>query len=87
MHNYISGKIAFFIKKRSNSIQLKLCYFGIFGTVKTHFEGKEFESEKKLFEELNDFFKGKTKDFYIPLFHEWERRLHRCIDMNGEYIE
>lgn len=69
------------------SPDLALCDFGIFGTVKTHFEGKEFESESELFEELNDFFKGKTRDFYISLFHEWERRLHRCIEMKGEYVE
>lgn len=69
------------------SPDLALCDFGIFGTVKTSFEGKEFESENQLFEELENFFKGKSKEFYISLFHEWENRLHRCIDLKGDYVE
>lgn len=74
-------------KKVPYSPGLALCDFRIFGTVKTQFEGREFESEYELFEELEKFFKGKSKDFYISLFLEWERRLHKCIDLNGEYVE
>lgn len=69
------------------SPDLAICDFGIFGTVKTNFQGKEFLTEQELIDELQNFFKRKSKEFYISLFQEWERRLIRCIDLNGEYVE
>lgn len=85
--NYLSQTSFKRVPHPPYSPDLALCDFGIFGTVKTQFIGKEFESENELFEELTKFFKGKTTEFYISLFQEWERRLHKCIELNGEYVE
>ena len=81
---------AMFIKEYISKISFQkvtLCDLDILSTIKTQFEGKEFELENELFEEHEIFFKGKSKEFYISLLHEWERRLHRYIDLKGDYVE
>lgn len=35
-----------------------LCDFGIFGTAKINFQGKEFQTEQELIDELQNFFKN-----------------------------
>jgi hypothetical protein len=49
--------------------------------------GQEFESREDLFEAISDILRAIPKEKLMEVFLEWERRLQRCIDMNGEYVE
>ena len=69
------------------SPDLAICDFGIFGTAKTSFQGKRFDTEEELLSELQKFLREKPKEFYISLFENWIKRLQRCIDIGGEYVE
>lgn len=69
------------------SPDLAICDFGIFGTAKYSMQGKRFATEVELFSELLKFFKEKPKEFYFSLFESWIERLHKCIDIDGDYVE
>lgn len=60
--------------------------FGLFGTVKDYFKGREFESEEELLSAINEFLTSKSKQFFKSLFENWEKRLKRCIDLDGDYV-
>lgn len=60
--------------------------FGLFGTVKDYFKGREFESEEELLSAINEFLTSKSKQFFKSLFENWEKRLKRCIELDGDYV-
>ena len=69
------------------SPDLAICDFGVFGTAKNYMQGKRFGTEEALLSELNKFFREKPKEFYFSLFESWIERLHKCIDIGGDYVE
>ena len=68
------------------SPDLSICDFGIIGTLKNSLVGNEFESEKELFDAIQNYFSSKSETFFKSLFYEWMRRLEACIDNGGNYI-
>ena len=60
--------------------------FGLFGTVKDYFRGREFESEEEILSAINEFLTSKSKQFFKSLFENWEKRLKRCIELDGDYV-
>ena len=61
--------------------------FYLFGYVKGRLTGQEFESREHLFEAISDILRAIPNEKLMEVFLEWERRLQRCIDMDGEYVE
>ena len=69
------------------SPDLSICDFGLFGTMKNSFIGREFDTEEELTEAIKDFLSSKSEDFYKSLFFEWIRRLEACVTNGGNYIQ
>ena len=60
--------------------------FGLFGTVKDYFRGREFESEEEILSAINEFLTSKSEHFCKSHFENLEKRLKRCIELDGDYI-
>ena len=69
------------------SPDLAICDFGLFGTIKDSFADQEFEDENELLQAVEHFFEEKKEDFFNSLFEEWIKRLNKCIQLNGDYVE
>jgi hypothetical protein len=46
-----------------------------------------FESCEDLFEAIIEILKSIPIEKLMEVFLEWERRLQRCLDIDGEYVE
>jgi hypothetical protein len=46
-----------------------------------------FESREELFEAIIEILRTIPMEKLMEVFLEWERRLQRCIDIDGEYVE
>jgi transposase len=61
--------------------------FYLFGYVKGRLTGQIFESREDLFEAIVEILRSIPREKLMEAFLEWERRLQRCIDIDGEYVE
>jgi histone-lysine N-methyltransferase SETMAR len=61
--------------------------FYLFGKVKDLLKGQEFNSAEELLEAIITILKGITREELDSVFANWEKRLERCIALNGDYVE
>lgn len=85
--NYILDSLFTRMPHPPYSPDLAPCDFGVFGTVKESFEGQEFETEDELLSAIVRFLNSKSQEFWFSLFENWKKRLRRCIDKKGDYID
>lgn len=60
--------------------------FFLFGYLKFKLEGKIFNTEKEVLGEVARILHAIPKDQFRAPYDEWIRRLHLCIERDGEYI-
>jgi hypothetical protein len=61
--------------------------FFLFGHVKRMLCGCAFGSSGELLSTAGGILAGIEKPIMINVFHEWRKRLQKCIDTEGEYIK
>jgi hypothetical protein len=61
--------------------------FYLFGKVKNLLTGKKFASADEILDEICQILAAIGREELNAVFDNWERRLQRCITMNGEYVE
>ena len=60
--------------------------FFLFGLLKKLLEGKRFDDEDELFEEVSNILYSIPKEYFSRAFDEWMNRLQEVINTQGEYI-
>ena len=60
--------------------------FFLFGYLKYLLEGHEFASVDQLQNQLDKILKSISKSMLLDAYQEWIKRLHRCIELKGEYV-
>jgi hypothetical protein len=60
--------------------------FDLFGYVKGRLTGQMFESREDLFDAIIQILRSIPMEKLMEVFLEWESRLHRCIDIDGESV-
>lgn len=68
------------------SPDLALSDFFLFGLLKKLLEGKSFDYENKLFEEVSNILYSIPKEYFSKALEEWMNRLQEVINTHGEYI-
>ena len=61
--------------------------FFLFGHLKRHLRGKQFESDEELKKTVQNWFKSKDSSFYQTAFTSWRQRWSDCVEKGGGYIE
>lgn len=61
--------------------------FYLFGKLKIYLMGRHFESYDELFDCVTDFLNGIQRSELESVMEEWEARLQKCIDLQGDYVE
>jgi hypothetical protein len=61
--------------------------FFLFGYVKRAFRGSQFQTVEELLASVVGILNAIPTETLISTFHEWIKRLQRCIDTDGEYVE
>ena len=61
--------------------------FFLFGYLKMRLEGKFFSSDDELFEVTCNILQDMPHTILYDVFHEWIRRLERCVELKGENVE
>jgi histone-lysine N-methyltransferase SETMAR len=69
------------------SPDLAPCDFFLFGYLQTMLEGKYFEDEIELLAEVQLILRSIPKATLLRVYDEWVARLHRCIEIHGNYVE
>ena len=68
------------------SPDLSPCDFWLFGRLKEFLKGNRFQTEKELFDKVQEFLNLIKKDEISKVYEEWIERLHKVIELQGEYI-
>jgi hypothetical protein len=58
-----------------------------FGYVKHQLQGHEFTEGTELVSAISEILNQIPADTLVDVFDDWVRRLQRCIDISGEYVE
>jgi len=61
--------------------------FHLFLHLKKHLAGKKFNDDDEVQEEVMTSFKGQAADFYDSGIQKLVRRLNKCLDNAGDYVE
>jgi histone-lysine N-methyltransferase SETMAR len=61
--------------------------FFLFSVMKQEFAGQYFAAIGDLLMSVEAFLRRLSADFMQTVFQEWIRRLQRCCDGGGEYVE
>jgi len=69
------------------SPDLAPCDFFLFPKIKKELGGKKFDKVENLARSIQSIADNIPKEEYYKSFQEWQRRLKRCIDANGNYFE
>ena len=57
-----------------------------FWQVERIFKGNRFQTEKVLFEKVQEFLNLIKKDEISKVYQEWIEKLHKVIELQGEYL-
>lgn len=68
------------------SPDIAICDFWLFGKLKDHLKGTDFQTENELFEAVLNFLDTIEKNEIKRVFEEWIVRLHKVIDSGGDYV-
>ena len=55
--------------------------------LKKNLDGKKFDDDDEVQEEVMTWFKGQAADFYDSGIQKVVPRLNRCLDKAGDYVE
>ena len=55
--------------------------------LKKHLDGKKFDDDDELQEEVMTWFKGQAADFYDSGIQKLVPRLNKCLDNAHDYVE
>jgi len=69
------------------SPDLAPCDFFLFGYLKKQLEGRKFQNEHDLLNEVKRILMTICSDVLLRVYQEWIRRLKKCIEVEGEYFE
>jgi hypothetical protein len=61
--------------------------FYLFGYVKHQLQGHEFTEGTEFVSAISEILNQIPTDILAAVFDDWMRRLQRCIDISGEYVE
>lgn len=68
------------------SPDLSPCDFWLFGRLKEFLKGNRFQTEKELFDKVQEFLNSIDKNEIKKVYNDWIKRLHRVIETHGEYL-
>jgi hypothetical protein len=60
------------------------CDFFLFGYMKEQLKGGSFAEEEELLSVLSELMSAIPPDMILRVFADWDRRLRRCLLMEGE---
>ena len=61
--------------------------YHLFPNLKQHLRGRRFRSDAEAIDEVEHWFSTQTSDFYISGINALQKRLTKCIELNGDYVE
>jgi hypothetical protein len=61
--------------------------FYLFGYVKHQLQRHEFTEGAELVSAISEILNQIPTDILVDVFDDWMRKLQRCIDISGEYVE
>ena len=61
--------------------------FFLFGYLKMRLEGRDFNSDEELFMEASKVLQAIPNTVLRDVYHEWIRRLEKCVELGGGYVE
>ena len=62
-------------------------HFFLFGYLKMRLEGRDFNSDEELFMEASKVLQAIPNTVLRDVYHEWIRRLEKCVELGGGYVE
>jgi hypothetical protein len=62
-------------------------FLGLFLQLKKHLDGKKFDDDDEVQEEVMTWFKEQVADFYDSGIQKMVPRLNKCLDKGGDYVE
>jgi histone-lysine N-methyltransferase SETMAR len=69
------------------SPDLAPCDFWLFPQLKTRMSGLRFDSEQALKTAVQGFLTELTSGGVVSVFEKWNKRLLKCIEVEGDYVE
>jgi len=69
------------------SPDLAFCDFFLFPKVKSVSKGTNFETMEAVKQNTAEVIRALSEDDFKYCFEQWKRRMQRCINSGGEYIE
>jgi histone-lysine N-methyltransferase SETMAR len=69
------------------SPDLAPCDFFLFGDLKRRLAGNSFETLEDLSSAVDEILTGISAETFTSVFEDWIRRLHECVQREGEYVE
>lgn len=61
--------------------------YHLFPKLKEHLSGKRFQNDEEVKQEVQRFLNGLAAEVYDMGIQKLERRLQKCVDRNGDYVE
>lgn len=61
--------------------------FHLFGPLKSHMRGKNFDSDAAVIEAVSEWLKRQPKEFYARGIEKLVDRWNKCIEKDGDYVE
>ena len=69
------------------SPDLAPCDLYLFPKIKSTLKGTRFESMEEVKRKSAELLNGLTKNYFQHCFEQWKKRMERCVERGGEYIE
>jgi histone-lysine N-methyltransferase SETMAR len=90
-----SGECAEYMRKAGFNVlahppyspDLAPCDFWAFGALKHHLAGAKYATAAELEEAVRHWLAHVGADAWRSVFDSWRRRLNRCIELDGDYVE
>lgn len=61
--------------------------FHLFPKLKEHLSGMKFSSDEEVKTAVTDYLNGLAEEFFAAGYQNWIKRLKKCIDREGDYVE
>ena len=59
----------------------------LFPNLKKWLDGKRFSSNDEIIDQKNAYFKDFEKSYFLERIKKLEKRLTKCIELKGDYVE
>ena len=84
---YLAAKGTPVLEHAPYSPDLAPCDFYLFPKIKSALKGTRFESMEEVKRKSAELLNGLTKTDFQHCFEQWKKRMKRCVEREGEYIE